>query len=179
MTASDPLRKATRACGANRSTFGSWTHPKPPGNREIRRVLISDAIGQVHGDSRGTYGYRRVQAALRIERELVVNHKIGASVMANLRLSGPPRRKSRKRNLITVRTSSVLVNRNFTTTGPNQLWVTDITGDPAREDTVYACAVPDVFSCRAAGWAIDRRAETSLVNHAFVMAHSTRRPAAG
>jgi len=130
VTAGYSIRKATRACGVNRSTFGYRTRPKPPGNREIRRLLVADAIGQVHEASRGTYGDRRVQAALRIERAVVVNHKLVASVMADLGLSGLPRRKSRKRNLIGVRTSSDLVNRDFTATGLNQLWVTDITEHP-------------------------------------------------
>ncbi len=77
------IRKATRVCGVNRSTFDYRTRPKPPGNRELRRLLVADVIGQVHEASRGTYGYRRVQPALRIERNLNVNHKLVASVMAD------------------------------------------------------------------------------------------------
>jgi len=179
VTAGYSVRKATIACGVNRSTFGYRTRPRPPGNREIRRLLIADAIGQVHEESRGTYGYRRVQAALRIERAVVVNHKLVASVMADLGLSGLPRRKTRKRNLIGVRTTSDLVNRDFTATGPNQLWVTDITEHPTREGIVYACVVLDVFSRKAVGWSIDRRPETSLVNSALHMAWSTRKPSSG
>lgn len=179
MTAGHSIRKATRVCGVNRSTFGYRTRPKPPGNLEIRRLLVADVIGQIHQESRGTYGYRRVQAALRIERDVTVNHKLVAAVMAEMGLSGLPRRKSRKRNLITVRTSSDLVNRNFTATAANQLWVTDITEHPTKEGTVYACVVLDVFSRKAVGWAVDRRPETSLVNSALFMAHSTRRPAVG
>ena len=179
MTAGHSIRKATRVCGVNRSTFGYRTRPKPPGNLEIRRLLVADVIGQIHQESRGTYGYRRVQAALRIERDVTVNHKLVAAVMAEMGLSGLPRKKSRKRNLITVRTSSDLVNRNFTATAANQLWVTDITEHPTKEGTVYACVVLDVFSRKAVGWAVDRRPETSLVNSALFMAHSTRRPAVG
>jgi len=179
VTAGHSIRKATRVCGVNRSTFGYRTRPKPPGNLEIRRLLVADVIGQIHQESRGTYGYRRVQAALRIERDVTVNHKLVAAVMAEMGLSGLPRKKSRKRNLITVRTSSDLVNRNFTATAANQLWVTDITEHPTKEGTVYACVVLDVFSRKAVGWAVDRRPETSLVNSALFMAHSTRRPAVG
>lgn len=57
--------------------------PKPPGNPKIRRLLVADAIGQVHEDSQGTYGYRRAQAALRIERDLTMNHKLVAKVIAD------------------------------------------------------------------------------------------------
>ncbi len=179
MTAGYSIRASTQVSGVNRSTFGYRTRPKPPSNLSIRRLLIADVIGQIHQESRGTYGYRRVHAALRIERDVTVNHKLVAAVMAEMGLSGLPRKKSRKRNLITVRTSSDLVNRNFTATAANQLWVTDITEHPTKEGTVYACVVLDVFSRKAVGWAVDRRPETSLVNSALFMAHSTRRPAVG
>jgi putative transposase len=71
------------------------------------------------------------------------------------------------------------VRRNFTATGPNQLWVTDTIEHSAKKGTIYASVVLSVFSSKAVGWAIDRRAETSLVNLALFMAHSTRQPVAG
>ena len=163
----------------NRSTFGYRTRPKPPSNREIRRLFVADAIGQVHENSRGTYGYRRVQAALRIERDVTVNHKLVAKVMADLGLTGLPRKKPRKRNLVSVRTSSDLLNRDFTADQPNQLWVTDITEHPLIEGTVYVCVVSDITIRKAIGWAVDRRPETSLVNSALFMAHSSKQPAIG
>ena len=133
----------------------------------------------MHEDSRVTYGYRRVQATLRIERDLSVIHKLVAKFMADLGLAGLPRKKTRKRNLIGVRTISDLVNRNFTADQPNQLWVTDITEHPTREGTVYAYVVLDVTLRKAVGWTVDRRPETSLVNSALFMAHSSRQPVSG
>jgi len=174
VTAGHSIRKATRVCGVNRSSFGCRTRPRTPGNREIRRLLIADSIGQVHAESRGTYGYRRVQATLRIERDLIVNHKLVAQVMAELGLEGLPKRKSRTRNLVSVRTTSDLVKRNFSATGPNQLWVTDITEHPTREGLVYACVVLDACSRKAVGWAVDRLSDTVLVNSALHMAATSR-----
>jgi transposase InsO family protein len=114
----------------NRSTFHQRVKPSAPTDQEIRRLLLTDAFGKIHGDSRGTYGYRRVTATLRIESGLIVNHKLVASIMQQLQVHGLPKRRSGKRNLIAVRTTSDLVNRDFSTTGPNQLWVTDITEHP-------------------------------------------------
>jgi transposase InsO family protein len=101
--------------------------PSAPTDRAIRRLLLIDAVGKIHGDYRGTYRYRRVTATLRIESGLIVNHKLVARVMQQLQVHGLLKRRSGKRNLIAVRTTSDLVNRDFNTTGPNQLWVTDIT----------------------------------------------------
>ena len=87
--------------------------------------------------------------------------------MAELGLEGLPKRKSRKRNLVSVRTTSDLVKRNFSATGPTPVWVTDITEHPTREGLVYACVVLDAFSRKGVGWAIDRKVETIRVNSAL------------
>ena len=128
----------------------------------------------MHAESRGVYGYRRVQAALRIESDLVVNHKLVASIMGQLGIHGLPRRRSRRRNLVSIATTSDLVNRDFTATAANQLWVTDITEHPTSEARVYTCVVLDAYSRKAVGWAISRRADTTLVNSAIDMAARSR-----
>ena len=47
-----------------------------------------------------------------------------------------------------------LVQRDFTATGPNQLWVADITYARTAKGFVYAAFVTDVFSRRVVGWAL-------------------------
>jgi transposase InsO family protein len=47
------------------------------------------------------------------------------------------------------------VERQFARTGPDQLWVTDITKHPTREGKVYCCDVLDTYSRRVVGWSID------------------------
>jgi transposase InsO family protein len=123
----------------------------------------------------GAYGYRRVQAALRIESGLIVNHKLVASIMQELGLQGLPKRRTGRRNLIAVRTVSDLVNRDFTCCGPNQLWMSDITEHPTKEGRVFCCVVLDAYSRKVVGWAIDRKTETTLVNSALNMATATRK----
>lgn len=142
---------ATRVAGVNRLTFGFRTRPNPPAKKETRCLPVGDAIGQVHEDSQGAYGFRRVQATLRSRRDTVVNHTLIPRVLAGLGLSALPRKKTQKRNLMGVRTSSDLVNRDFTVTGPSQLWATDRTEHNTRDITVYACVVFAVFSHKAAG----------------------------
>ena len=74
----------------SRSTFAYRTRVRPPTERAIRRLLLTDVVATVHAQSRGVYGYRRVQAALRIESDLVVNHKLVASIMTQLGIHGLP-----------------------------------------------------------------------------------------
>ena len=71
-----------------------------------------------------------------------------------------------------------LVQRAFTATGPNQLWVADITYIPTWAGTLYLAVVLDVWSRRIIGWAMATHLRTSLVVAALDMAIVQRRPAA-
>ncbi|BCJ69590.1 hypothetical protein Prubr_66110 [Polymorphospora rubra] len=74
-------------------------------------------------------------------------------------------------------TASDLVNRDFTRSAANQLWVTDITEHPTREGKVYCAVVLDTFSRRVVGWSIDTTQTATLVTNALGMAISNRQPA--
>ena len=67
-----------------------------------------------------------------------------------------------------------LVDRRFTASAPNELWLTDITQHPTAEGKLYCCVVLDLFTRRAVGWAIDRRCESALVNDALAKASASR-----
>ncbi|MGQ4390667.1 IS3 family transposase [Streptomyces sp. SAS_270] len=55
-----------------------------------------------------------------------------------------------------------LVSRDFTASGPNRLWLTDITEHATGEGKLYVCAVKDVFSKRIVGYSIDVRMKSRL-----------------
>lgn len=146
-----------------------------PSDREIRRVLLSDLVADIHERSRGTYGMLRIRATLRIEHDMIVNGKLIRSIMGELKIHGLPGPKRKKKNQVNVATEEDLVQRNFTADRPDALWLTDITEHPTREGKVYCCVVLDLFTRKVVGWAIDRRCETALVNDALAMANGSRR----
>lgn len=141
---------------------------------DIRRLLLTDIISELHTRSRGKYGRRRIRAALAIERDLIVNMRLIVKIMRDLQIVGLPHQKKGKRNLVNVATYEDRVNRDFQAVETNSLWLTDITEHPTREGKIYCCAVLDLFSRKIVGWAIDRHCETTLVNDALSMAASSR-----
>jgi transposase InsO family protein len=159
--------------GLDRSTYYDIKY-HTPSDREIRHLLLTDAIADVHERSRKTYGMLRVKATLEIEQGLIVNRKLILKIMRELQIQGLPGPKKTRRNLVNVATHEDLVLRNFTATRANALWLTDITEHPTREGKVYCCVVLDLFSRKVVGWAIDRRCETALVNDALSMAGQSR-----
>lgn len=56
-----------------------------------------------------------------------------------------------------------LVNRRFHASGPNQLWVADITYLPTWMGFLYLAVVIDVWSRRVVGWAMGERMTADLV----------------
>ncbi|MDE1675532.1 IS3 family transposase, partial [Nocardia gipuzkoensis] len=162
-------RAACRIVCLHRATF--YRRRKPSlSTRILRRTVVADEIGKIHLRSRGTYGRRRIQAALLSECDMVVNHKLVHSIMSELQLSGLPRQKGRKPNLLGVHTSSDLVNRVFTADRPNRLWCSDITEHHARDGKVYCCAILDCFSKLIVGRSFSTIPDTALVNNAVNMA---------
>ncbi|MFF3413423.1 IS3 family transposase [Streptomyces sp. NPDC002698] len=72
-----------------------------------------------------------------------------------------------------------LVRRDFTTDGPNRLWLTDITEHATGEGKLYLCAVKDVFSKRIFGYSIDARMKSRLAVTALNNAVARRENVAG
>jgi transposase InsO family protein len=63
-----------------------------------------------------------------------------------------------------------LVNRQFTATRPNQLWVADITFVATWAGFVYVAFIIDVFARRIVGWRVSRSLHTELVLDALEQA---------
>jgi putative transposase len=67
-----------------------------------------------------------------------------------------------------------LINRDFTSTHPNDLWLTDITYIPTREGWFYLAAVLDAYWRALVGWAMSRTLDTKLAMDALNMAIAHR-----
>jgi putative transposase len=68
------------------------------------------------------------------------------------------------------------VQREFTATGINQLWVADMTYIPTWAGFVYLAVVLDVYSRKVVGWAFGQQQTADLVIQALNMALITRKP---
>jgi len=72
-----------------------------------------------------------------------------------------------------------LVKRDFTATGPNRLWLADITEHRTGEGKLYLCAIKDIWSNRIVGYSIDSRMKSRLAVAALHNAAARRRDVAG
>jgi len=140
-------------------------------------VELTAHIDAIHRMSRGTYGAPRIHAEL-AARGVQVGCKRVARLMRNAGVQGVSRRKPFHTTVRdeTARPAPDLVDRQFTATGPDRLWVADITYVPTWAGFLYLAVVLDAWSRRVVGWAMESHLRTELVLAALDMAVAQRRP---
>jgi putative transposase len=151
---------------------------RPPSARSITDAATTAVIEQVHKENLGVYGARKVHAQLRRQ-----GHAVARCTVERLMRTAGLRGLTRARGPRTTvpgtgpDTRSDLVERAFTATGPDQLWVADITYCRTFSGWVYAAFLIDVFSRRVVGWQLSRSLRTDLALDALEMGIWTRRRA--
>ena len=172
-----PITVMCEVLGVSESGFHDW-RTREPSPRAIANAALLETIQEIHRMSRGTYGSPRVWAELRLGAGMRVNRKRVERLMRLHGLEGVYRRRRRgctKANPA-ARPAEDLVNRRFEASGPDRLWVMDVTEHPTGDGKVYLAVVLDAWSRRVVGWSIADHLRAELVCDALDMATWRRRP---
>lgn len=140
---------------------------------------MSQQIATIHQESRYTYGAPRIHAALNARGFQVGRHRV-ARLMTQQGISVRPKRRFKlttDSNHPFAIAPNVL-ERNFTTTEPDQAWVADITYIPTLQGWLYLAVIIDLFSRRVVGWSMAEHMRVELVLGALQAALGQRIPAA-
>jgi putative transposase len=126
------------------------------------------------------YGYRRVTAALR-RQGMVVNGKKVQRLMREDNLLA--QRKAPFLKTPADRSSAFLIVpnlvRGLVPSGPDQIWVADITYVHLARAFAYLAVILDAFSRKAVGWALENTLDASLAVAALETALDARKPQPG
>jgi len=76
-------------------------------------------------------------------------------------------------------TSSNILNREFTTSSPNQVWVSDITYIWTQEGWLYLAIIIDLYNRQVVGMALSKHIDTNLITNALRQACLSQRPEPG
>lgn len=165
-----------RLLGVSTSGYYAWRNRKPS-KRAIADAALTETIAEIHAWSRGTYGSPRIHAEL-ADLGVRVGRKRVARLMREAQIQGITRRKAifTTRRDSTARPAPDLVDRNFGATGPDHLWLSDITYVPTAVGPIYLAVVLDAWSRKVIGWCIENHLRTELVLSALNMALEQRRP---
>jgi putative transposase len=161
------------------STYYAAT-TRPASARTIRDGVLIDDIVRVHEVNYGVYGARKVWHALNRQGVPVARCTV-ERLMRAVGLRGLLRDKSPRTTRPAPETGrpADLVERDFTATGPNELWVADLTYVRTSAGWVYAAFILDVYSRMIVGWQVATSLYTDLALDALQMAIWRRGEGAG
>jgi putative transposase len=175
--ASFPIAVMARVLGVSESGFHAWRQ-RPASAHAAADAALLKRVRTIHASSRETYGAPRVHAELRAGGERHGRKRI-ARLMREAGLVGASRRRggvTTTRRDQDARPAPDLVDRNFVASGPNELWVADITFVPTASGFLYLAVVLDAWSRKVVGWAMTNHLRAELVVDALEMAVGQRRP---
>ena len=148
---------------------------RPISTRAMSDAVLGEALREIHAANFSVYGTRKMWKAMRRAGHDVGRDQVGR-LMRRQGLYGVRRAQKVRttRRDDSAPRSPDLVERNFTASSPNQLWVTDLTYVPTWQGVAYVCFITDVFSRMIVGWRVASHMRTEMVLDALEMARWQR-----
>ena len=139
--------------------------------RAQRDAVLCVEIDRIWHENRGVYGARKVWRALQRE-DIPVARCTVERLMKKLGIAGAVRGRRFRTTIPDEQAAQPadLVQRDFTATLPNQLWVADLTYVSTRAGFVYVAFVIDAYSRRIVGWRVSRSLRSDLALDALEQA---------
>ncbi len=171
-----PVRVMCGALKVSRSGYYAW-RTRPKSNRDNIDRALTQAICEIHRDSKGVYGAPKIRVELEAQGYHHGRHKV-ARLMRLAGLRGCPQRRFK----VTTQSdpshpvAKNLLQQNFTAKAPNRQWASDITYIDTQQGWLYLAIVMDLYSRRIVGWSMERWMSRHLVIDALTMALDSRMP---
>jgi putative transposase len=154
------------------------TQGRPKSPHALRDEDLSERVAAAHVASNRRYGSPRVHAELKASGQRVGRKRVA-------RLMREKALVARKRRRFRTTTDSKhgfpiapnVLARDFSASGPDQVWVTDITFLWTKQGWLYLAAILDLFSRRVVGWATSEHVDRHLALKALDVALAKRSPA--
>lgn len=176
-----PVKKMCRTLNVSKSGYYRWLKA-PVSLRKMNREQIKSRIFALYSEHKGMAGSPLITADLREDPGCSrISRPRVARLMKEMGL------KCRTVKKYTVTTDSKhnhpvapnLLDRNFKTSKPDQVWVTDITYLEIAGKWHYLTVFIDLFSRLVVGWDLSSSLERFSVIHALNKAITRRRPGKG
>ena len=172
-----PVSLTCGVLGFSRQAFFKW-EKCPISRRDWENAHLANELFDLHKDD-PPFGYRFLCDELKDRGREVGENRV-QRICQEHQIWSTTTKKGRK---VAGKTPGPAVNddlvqRDFTASRPNELWLTDITEHPTLESKLYCCSLKDVFSNRIVGYAIAERETSELVCDALRQAVIRRGPVA-
>lgn len=131
---------------------------------------IKEEIANIFAENKGRYGYRRITDELH-NRKYVINHKTVQRLMNEIGLVCKVRMKKYRSYKGEIgKIAPNLLERDFSTTHPDQKWVTDVTEFSLFGQKLYLSPILDLYSGDIVSYTICDRPALSMVTDMLKLA---------
>src|SRR6201998_4004572 len=172
-----PIKECCVALRVSRSGYYRWAADEPSLTAQANGELLKQ-IQRLYAEHKGRYGSPRISAALRQEGLCCGENRV-ARLMRENKLAARRKRGFRPRTTLAGQAAAPNLIKELAPSGPDQIWVSDITYVATAEGWLYLAVILDLFSRRVVGWKLEDRLEASLVHQALQNALFLRQPKAG
>lgn len=165
--------------GVTRSGYYAWKK-SDQSRRVLRDRELLGKIRESHRLSSGRYGSPNIHKDLR-----QWGYRCGKKRVARLMRESGIRSKVARRFRVTTQSkhglpvAENLLQRNFTASAPNRIWVSDITYLWTQQGWLYLCVILDLWDRKVVGWCMEERLTANLAVTALRRAIALRRPTEG
>jgi len=178
-TADYSVLRLCRLVGVSTSGYYAWQR-RSPSTRARSEERIVAKINAIHKRTYRAYGSPRMTAELRDNGETIGRHRVA-------RLMRKHGLWARKRKRFTATTDSKhnhgfagnVLERQFSVSKPNQVWVSDVTYLRTMSGFCYLSAIIDLHSRAIIGWSVNDTLATDGAARALTYAIGARSPKPG
>jgi putative transposase len=168
-----------RVLSVSRSGYYSWRR-RPESRRAIENRRLDAHIKAIYEKYKGRYGSPKITDELKkmgfeVGKNRVARRMREAGLRSIVRRKYRPTTDSKHSHPV----ADNLVQRDFTASGPDKVWVSDITYIATERGWLYLTVFLDLFSRMVVGWALSSSLSAQMVLTALHRGIRTRRPGAG
>ena len=139
--------------------------------KEKEKYALMLKIHEIFEDSNQIFGVEKIHALLARQGIRVSNKRVSA-LMREMGLESVRIDAKKQYQLREKYSRNNLVHRNFKTTKPNEIWVSDITAFKIKGKWQYLCVIIDLYSRKVVGFHISKKSSTQLLSSTFKKAFS-------
>ena len=175
-----PVEKMSTVFAVSKSGYYAWLRHRPS-KRIEESVKLEIAVKAAHERTRGTYGPERLQDELaKVDGVIIGRDKLKrVRRRLGIRCKQVKKFKATTNSKHKLPIADNLLEQDFATSRPGEVWVADITYIPTDEGWLYLAGIKDLFNGEIVGYAMSERMTRELVGKALFNAVKAKRPSVG
>lgn len=174
------VKRMASALGVSRQSYYDYKK-RCKDDLEKYNPDILNHLKTIWAESRKTYGVMRLTESVKKIDESYGKRK----VRKMMKLLGIQGKQAKKHKIYTTdsrhngRIARDLVQRNFSPSEKNKVWVSDVTFLRKLNGWLYLCVIIDLYSRKVVGWSLSQKNDSELITSALDKAIKTRKPNKG